>query len=114
MNSNSELNQILVKYLKQDPTAYSTLDDIPHFREYFINYIQVVWKTSKENLEMRYKRWCKALSEGDAWREVRQGAVYGLLYHCDLKQYQIAKLLNVSVRTIRRDLRYMQQIMYGR
>jgi hypothetical protein len=110
----SSLNQILVKYLKTNHVQYATLDDVPHFREYFLNYLQVVWKTPKENLEARYKRWCKALSEGDTWREVRQGAVHGLHFHCGLKQYQIANLLHVSVRTIRRDMRYLEQLRYDR
>lgn len=114
MKANYELNQILVKYLKTTQVQYATLDDVPRFKEYFLNYLQVVWKTPKESLETRYKRLCKALSEGDTWREERQGAVYGLQFHCGLKQYQIASLLNVSVRTIRRDMIYLEQLRYDR
>jgi len=108
----SSLDQILVKYLKTNDSVYSSLDDVPRFREYFLNHLRVIWKTSEENLQARYKRWCKALSEGDTWIEVRRGAVYGLWIYCDLKQYQIAKLLSVNVRTIRRDMRYLEQSMY--
>ena len=114
MKSNTELNQILTRYLKSNTSTYATLDDVPHFREYFFNYIKVIWKTPKEKVVVRYKRWCKALNEGDTWKEVRQGAVYGLLFHCELKQCEIAKLLNVSTRTIRRDMRYLEQLQHGR
>ena len=110
----SSLDQILVKYLKTNDIVYSTLDDVPRFREYFLDHLRVIWKTSEENLEARYKKYCKNLSEGRAWIEVRRGAVYGLWIHCDLKQYQIAKLVSVSIRTIRRDMRYLEQSMYRR
>ncbi len=93
---------------------YSTLDDVPHFRAYFLHYLLVIWKTPKENLEIRYKRCCKALSEGDRWTGMRKPAVYGLRFYCKLKQYQIAKLLHVSTRTIRRDMRFLEEVMYGR
>ena len=109
MNS---LNQILVKYLKTDHVQYATLNDVPHFKEYFINYLRVIWKTPEENLETRYKITCNNLSRGRAWREVRHGAVYGLWKKCDLKQYQIAHLLGVNVRTIRRDMRLLEKSMY--
>ena len=108
----SSLNQILVKYLKTNQVQYATLDEVPKFKEYFINYLRVVWKTPEENLETRYKINCDNLSHGKAWREIRQGAVYGLWMKCDLKQYQIANLLNVNVRTIRRDMRFLEKSMY--
>lgn len=108
----SSLNQILVKYLKTNQVQYATLDDVPNFREYFLNYLRVVWKTPEEYLETRYKITCNNLSHGKAWREVRQGAIYGLWKKCDLKQYQIANLLNVNVRTIRRDMRLLEKYMY--
>jgi hypothetical protein len=68
MNS---LNQILVKYLKTNNIQYVTLDEVPQFREYFINYLRVVWKTPEENLETRYKNTCRTLSEGKAMRDIR-------------------------------------------
>ena len=110
----SSLNQILVKYLKTNDIQYPTLDDVPRFKEYFINYLRVVWKTPEESLETRYKIDCNNLSHGRAWREVRWSAVHGLHFHCGLKQYQIANLLGVNVRTIRRDMRYLEQLRYGR
>ncbi|EGP93348.1 DeoR family transcriptional regulator [Nitrosarchaeum koreense] len=108
----SSLNQILVKYLKTNHTQYATLDDVPRFREYFLNYLQVIWKTPEENLEIRYKNTCKSLSEGKAMRDIRLGAVYGLIFHCNVKQYQIAHLVGVSVRTIRRDMNYLHKQIY--
>ena len=113
-NMTSQLNKILTGYLKaNESTHYSSLEEIPNFREYFLDYLRTIWNTSEENLETRYRKCCRDLSSGRAWREMRQGAVYGLWIRCNLKQYQIAKLLNVSTRTIRRDMRYLEESMRG-
>ena len=113
MKSNSELNQILTGYLKSNESAnYSILEDIPQFKEFFLDYLRTIWKTSDENLETRYRKCCRDLSRGRAWKEMRQGAVYGLWFRCNLKQYQIAKLLNVNVRTIRRDMRELEMQIF--
>lgn len=108
----SSLNQILVKYLKTNQVQYATLDEVPYFREYFLNYLQVIWKTPTEYLETRYKNTCISLSKGTAMRDIRLGAVYGLMFHCNVKQYQIAHLVGVSVRTIRRDMNYIHKRVY--
>ena len=110
----SSLNQILVKYLKTNDVQFLTLENVPRFREYFINYLRVIWKTSEENLETRYKNTCRTLSEGKAMRDIRLGAVYGLMLHCNVKQYQMAHLVGVNVRTIRRDMAYLHKQMYER
>ena len=108
----SQLNKILTGYLKaNESTNYSVLEEIPQFREYFLDYLRTIWKTSDENLETRYRKCCRELSSGRAWKEMRQGAVYGLWFRCNLKQYQIAKLLGVSTRTIRRDMRSLEESM---
>lgn len=106
----SQLNQILTRYLKtNDATNYSVLENIPQFREFFLDHLRTIWKTSEENLETRFRICCRDLSRGKAWKEMRLGAVYGLWFRCNLKQYQIAKLLNVNVRTIRRDMRELEE-----
>jgi len=108
----SQLNKILTGYLKaNESTNYSSLEEVPQFREYFLDHLRTIWKTTDENLETRYRKCCRDLSHGRAWKEMRQGAVYGLWFSCNLKQYQIAKLLNVSTRTIRRDMRYLEESM---
>lgn len=108
----SQLNQILIGYMKtNDTTNYSALENIPQFKEFFLDHLQTIWKTSDENLEIRYKKCCRDLSNGNAWKEMRQGAVYGLWLRCGLKQYQMAKLLGVSVRTIGRDVKYLEEQM---
>ena len=110
----SELHKILTGYLKvNESTNYSVLEEIPQFREFFLDHLRTIWNTPDENLETRYRKCCRELSSGRAWKEMRQGAVYGLLFRCNLKQYQIAKILNVSTRTIRRDMRYLENSMRG-
>ena len=108
----SQLDQILTGYLKTNESVhYSSLEDIPQFREFFLDHLRTIWKTSEKNLETRYRKCCRDLSRGRAWKEMRQGAVYGLWIRCNLKQYQIAKLLSASTRTIRRDMRYLEESM---
>ena len=110
----SQLNQILIGYMKTNNiTNYSALENIPQFKEFFLDHLQTIWKISDENLETRYKKCCRDLSNGNAWTEIRRGAVYGLWLRCELKQYQIAKLLGVSVRTIGRDVKFLEEQMRG-
>jgi len=110
----SELHKILTGYLKANESAnYSVLEEVPQFREYFLDHLRTIWKTSEENLETRYRKCCRDLSRGRAWKEMRRGAVYGLWIRCNLKQYQIAKLVGVSSRTIRRDMRSLEESMRG-
>ncbi len=109
----SQLHKILTGYLKaNESTHYSSLEEIPQFREFFLDHLRTVWKTSEENLETRYRKCCRDLSRGRAWKEMRRGAVYGLWIKCNLKQYQIAKLLSASTRTIRRDIRDLEKQMF--
>jgi len=110
----SQLHKTLTGYLKvNESTNYSVLEEVPQFREFFLDHLRTVWKTPDENLETRYRKCCRELSSGRAWKEMRQGAVYGLWIRCNLKQYQIAKLLGVSTRTIRRDMKYLEESMRG-
>jgi len=109
----SDLDQILRTYLNSNESGnYSKLENIPKFREYFLEHLRTIWKVSEENLERRFKICCRDLSLGKAWKEMRLGAVYGLWIKCNLKQYQIARLLGVNVRTIRRDMRELEEQMY--
>ena len=109
----SQLHKILTGYLKvNESTNYSVLEEVPQFREFFLDHLRTVWKTSDENRETRYRKCCRELSSGRAWKEMRQGAVYGLWIRCGLKQNQIAKLLSASTRTIRRDMRDLEKQMF--
>jgi len=110
----SQLHKILTGYLKANEfTNYSSLEEIPQFREFFLDHLRTIWMISNENLETHYRKCCRDLSRGRAWKEMRRGAVYVLWIKCNLKQYQIAKLLGVSSRTIRRDMRSLEESMRG-
>jgi len=87
------------------------LEDIPCFREFFKEYLQKVWKVPNDQLEESFERWCQNLAVGKVWPEVRLAAVYGLWVRCNFKQYEMANMLNVSIRTIRRDIRKLEKQM---
>jgi len=106
----SQLNQILVEYVKEDYVDYFTLEDIPRFKQYFCQFLQEL-RHGSDDLDESFRRWCNQLSSGRAFPEVRRVAVYVLLFYCKLKQYHIAKLLNMSTRQIRRDMREIEKQM---
>jgi len=109
----SQLNQILANYLNADKyTNYLTLEDIPQFKQFFCEYLQEQRHITNDNVDESFRRWCKQLSSGRAHHEIRKYAVYGLWYRCELKQYHIAKLLGVSTRTIRRDMRELESQLF--
>ncbi len=108
----SQLNQILTRYLDANKsTDYLALEDISRFKHFFCAYLQEQRYITKDNLDESFRRWCRQLSSGRAFPEIRKYAVYGLWYRCELKQYHIAQLLGVSTRTIRRDMREIEKQM---
>ena len=107
----SQLNQILSGYLKEDFVNYSSLENIPCFKQSFCKFLQESKHVTEGNLDESFRRWCMQLSKGRAFPEARRVAVYVLWFHCKLKQYHIAKLLNMSPRTIRRDMRIIEKQM---
>lgn len=109
MTTNLELNQILTGYLKKDYVNYNSLEDIPSFKKSFCKFLQEQMHVEDNILEESYKRWCNQLSHGRAFPEIRRMVVYILRYHCRLKQYHIAHLLSVNTRTIRRDMRKIEE-----
>jgi len=106
-----ELNKILTKYLKEDYVNYRTLESIPCFKKSFCQFLQELKEISNDNLDQSFRRWCNQLSRGRAFPEARRLAVYVLWFHCRIKQYHIAHLLSVSDRTIRRDMRKIEEQM---
>jgi len=106
----SQLNQILIGYMKEDYVDYTTLENIPRFKQHFCQFLQDL-KHDSDNLDESFRRWCIQLSKGRAFPEARRVAVYVLWFHCKLKQYHIAKLLNMSTRQIRRDMREIEKQM---
>jgi len=112
MGMKSPLNQILIGYLKENNYVhYLALEDIPQFKQSFCQFLQESRSVSDDNVNESFKRWCNQLSKGRAFPEVRRIAVYVLWFHCELKQYHIAQLLNMSTRTIRRDMRIIEKQM---
>lgn len=92
-------------FQKNYVSEHHELKDIQCFKEFFCEYLQKVnWVTSKD-LEESFLRWCNQLSHGRTSLEVRRIAVFSLWIHCGLRQIHIARLLGVSTRTIRRDMR---------
>jgi len=109
----SPLNQVLTNYLKSDEYAHHlTLDVIPKFKIFFCEYLHKQQYITDDNLDESFKRWCNQLSSGLAFHEARRFAVYILWYHCELRQYHIARLLGVSTRTIRRDMRNLERQLF--
>jgi len=106
----SQLNQILIGYMKEGYVDYSTLENIPRFKQYFCQFLQEL-RHDSDNLDESFRRWCIQLSKGRAFPEARRVAVYVLWFYCKLKQYHIAKLLNMSTRQIRRDMREIEKQM---
>ena len=107
----SQLNQILTRYCETYPADYLTLENIPYFKQSFCQFLQELIHDSDDNLDESFSRWCRQLSKGRAFPEARRIAVYVLWFHCKLKQYHIAKLLNMSIRQIRRDMREIEKQM---
>jgi len=88
-----------------------SLQDIPCFKQFFCEYLKERQHITEDNLNESFRRWCNQLSSGRAFPEARRFAVYTLWFHCELKQYHIAKLLRVCTRTIRRDMRDLERQM---
>ena len=88
------------------------LHDIPCFKQFFCEYLQEKEHITVEKLDEVFRRWCRQLSSGRIFPEARRYAVYGLWFRCELKQYHIARLLGVSTRTIRRDMRTIEKEMF--
>jgi hypothetical protein len=111
INSLNTLNQTLIGYLKEDYVDYLELENIPCFKQSFCQFLQELRHDFDDNLDESFRRWCNQLSKGRAFPEVRRVAVYVLWFYCKLKQYHIAKLLNMSTRQIRRDMREIEKQM---
>ncbi len=109
INSLNTLNQILTGYLKENNSDYLRLEDIPQFKQSFCEFLQELRYISEDNVDESFKRWCNQLSKGRAFPEARRVAVYVLWFHCKLRQYHIARLLSMSTRTIRRDMREIEK-----
>jgi len=110
MKPNSELNKILTGLMDtNESTNYSRLEDINEFKEFFCYYLQKVKRVSDDDLDESFRRWCDQLSRGRAPSEVRRNVVFSLWIHCNLKQVHIARLVGVSTRTIRRDMRALHK-----
>ena len=108
-----QLTQILTSYLEaNNSTDYLTLEEISIFRQFFCTYLQDQLHIAKDQLDGSFRRWCRQLSSGRAFPEARRFVVYILWYRCELKQYHIARLLGVSTRTIRRDMRIIEKQMF--
>ncbi len=109
----SQLNQILVGYLKIDESInYLKLEDILQFKQFFCEYLHKHQYITDDNLDESFRRWCHQFSTGRAFPEARRFAVYILWFLCELKQYHIAPLLGVSTRTIRRDMRVIEKQLF--
>lgn len=107
----SHLDQILTRYLYEKPDKLS-LENIPQFKEFFCQFLLKFRYANESNIEESFRRWCSQLSSGRAFPDARRFAVYILRFHCDLKQLRIAYLLGVSTRTIRRDMRVIEQTVF--
>jgi len=107
----SQLDQVLTGYLNNNYTNYLSLEDITQFKQFFCKFLQEQWHITDDNLDESFRRWCRQLSSGRAFPEARRYAVYGLWFRCKLKQHHIARLLGVSARTIRRDMRIIEKQM---
>lgn len=80
------------------------LEDIPEIRVGLAHYLVQYKHVSQDNLERSFKNWCKTLSEGKAFPDMRRFVIYTLL-SARYSQFQISKMLNVSLRTIGRDVK---------
>ena len=108
----SPLNQILTNYLNEYHIEYLSLEEIPQFKEEFCQFLLKQNSITRDNVNESFKRWCNQLSKGRAFPDARRFAVYILWFHCELKQYQIAHLLGVSTRTIRRDMSKIEKQLF--
>lgn len=111
----NELVDIGKNYFKKNSISLLLpLQDIPCFKLFFCEYLQELEHVTENNLEESFRRWCRQLSSGRIFPEARRYAVYGLWFRCKLKQYHIARLLGVSTRTIRRDMRVIEKQLSSR
>lgn len=80
------------------------LEDISEIQAGLRNYLVRYWHVPEDRLDLSFRNWCKNLSEGNAFPDMRRFVIYVLLcagYH----QHQISKMLNVSLRTVGRDVK---------
>lgn len=98
-------------FIKNKISEQLPLQDIPCFKQFFCEFLQEKWHITDDDLDESFRRWCNQLSSGRAFPDVRRYALYGLWFCCKLKQYHIARLLGVSTRTIRRDMRVIEKQM---
>jgi hypothetical protein len=106
------LGDIGRNYFKKDYAfELLSLKDIQYFKQFFCQYLQKIQWITDDDLDESFGRWCRQLSSGRAFPEIRRVAVYVLWFHCRLRQYHIAKLLNMSTRQIRRDMREIEKQM---
>jgi len=92
---------------------HQQLKNIESFKRFFCEYLQKINFVTNNILDESFLRWCDQLSHGRAPAEIRRIAVFSLWIHCNLKQIHIARLLGVSTRTIRRDMRALHD-EYGK
>ncbi len=80
------------------------LEDIPEIQIGLRNYLVLYWHVSEDELDLTFRNWCKNLSEGKALPGMRSFVVFTLL-GAGFYQHQISKMLNISIRTIGRDVK---------
>lgn len=89
-----------------NPLEPDRLEDIFCIRMFFTSYLLSIWGVKEENLEKVFLILCEDLRQGKESKKFRQMTIHTLLAN-DFHQYKIAKLLNVSVRTVGRDVKEM-------
>lgn len=89
------------------PEKTYDLEKIPRFKETICNFISRIYQSDDVDLPDHFKEACEQLYSGDAWAELRRAAVY-VLYTNSYSNQEMANLLNVSLKTIGRDLIYVK------
>lgn len=85
------------------------LEDIPEIqaglRYYLVNHLHV----QEDRLEESFRNWCRNLGEGKAfYKDMRRFVIYTLL-GAGYYQHQISKILNISLRTVGRDVKLIAE-----
>ena len=83
------------------------LAKIPRFKETICNFLSRVYHSEDVDLHDHFKEACEQLYSGDAWAELRRAAVF-VLYMNSYSNNEMAMMLNVSLKTIGRDLTYVK------
>lgn len=79
------------------------LEDISCIQSYFISYLTTSG-VKKEDLSKEFFKLCESIRQGKESKELRKMTIHTLLAN-DYHQDKIAKLLNVSIRTVGRDVK---------